>query len=478
MHAWITISFNTFTGVWHTGVLVFSVEYFFGGGIQAAPEGHFQSSNQLPPDRLISLGVTTKTQAELVAYLQSVSHLYTQQTYDLINNNCNNFSDCLCRFLLSGRGIPTEIVDLPRIVFSTPGGAMLRPMIENMQNNIRAQSGSGMDPFAAASGSRDFENNLSNSVRTAVMDLVHERTTTATMTPVTASLEEACLISSDSSRLISFSKKLLDLKDKDGLKALSDEEATLLEGIVRDLTGAVATSITCPMEVYDALQRLLGEYPQAQLSCLFLGRLLLLQDSRTDLRKVGFVQSLLQRLAAAATDETQFASPAAHVMAVCAVSNLLSNQHAISSVLSDGVERSIYDDVVNISLHGLGHAKIEMRLISATLAYNYVLLHTKDSQLSHLWSPSTGTDAEMNPNAMQLLLGALEGLADEADRNIRRRRLSIVCRITRAYGQVAGDLIRDLGLAELFDGLSSLQGGLALEAPEIDIVNEIKQRIQ
>jgi len=473
--------------VWHTGVLVFSVEYYFGGGIQAAPEGHFQQSNQLPPDRLISLGTTTRTQPELIAYLQSVSHQYTQQTYDLINNNCNNFSDCLCRFLLGGRGIPTEIVDLPRIVFSTPGGAMLRPMIENMQNNIRAQSGSGMDPFATASASssmdsRDFENNLSNSVRTAVADLVHQRTSVATASPVTASLEEACLISSDSSSVKGLSRKILDLKDTDGHRVLRDEEVTLLEGIVRDLTGPTASSIVCPMEVYDLLQRLLGEYPQVQLPCLFLGRLLLLHDTRTDLRRVGFVQSLLRRLAAASKDNTQFASPSAHVMAVCAISNLLGNQHITNSLLIGGGEpsMSISDDVVNISMHGLGHSKTDMRLISATLAYNYVLLHTKDGRLSHLWSPSPGgSEAELNPHAMQLLLGALEGLTDESDSRVRGRRLSIVCRITRAYGEVAANLIRDLGLAELFDVLSShQQQGAALTASERDMVDEIKQRIK
>ena len=35
-------------------------------------------------------------------------------------------------FLL-GKGIPDHIVNLPKIVFSTPGGAMLRPMVEGMQ---------------------------------------------------------------------------------------------------------------------------------------------------------------------------------------------------------------------------------------------------------------------------------------------------------------------------------------------------------
>ena len=49
----------------------------------------------------------------------------------------------MSHFLL-GRGIPEHIVNLPERVFSTPMGALLRPMIENMQNQIRAQGGGGI----------------------------------------------------------------------------------------------------------------------------------------------------------------------------------------------------------------------------------------------------------------------------------------------------------------------------------------------
>ena len=466
---------------------MFSVEYYFGGGIQATPEGHFQSSNQMPPDQLISLGTTTKTQAELIAYLRSVNHLYTQHTYDLINNNCNNFSDCICKFLLNGRGIPSEIVDLPRIVFSTPGGAMLRPMIENMQNNIRSQSGAGIDPFAAAAtigggamaDGRVFENELSNSVRAAVMDLVHERTSTSTGSIATASLEETCLVSSDSSSVMTLSKKIVGVKDKEGRRLLTDKEVLLLETIAKDLVGdvSIAANISCPIEGYDVLERLISECLQVQLPCLFIVRLLMLHESRTDFRRVGLLRSLLRRLVSAASDPSQFASPSAHVLAVCAVSNLMGNLHGASCVLSDGNDESlsISNDVVDISLHGLNHAKTEMRLISATLAYNYVLYHTKDD---HQWMPSPNNDTELHPHAMQLLLGALEGLAEEGDPQVLRRRLSVVCRIIRAYGAVAAELVRDLGLADLFNGLCSRGGKESLGAAVVDIVNEIKQRIR
>jgi hypothetical protein len=90
---------------------------------------------------------------EFEGYLRTISHQYTQQTYDLINNNCNNFCNTICSFL-TGHGIPVHIVDLPRIVFSTPGGAMLRPMIEGMQNQIANQNGGGqLNPFGGGSSS-------------------------------------------------------------------------------------------------------------------------------------------------------------------------------------------------------------------------------------------------------------------------------------------------------------------------------------
>ena len=38
-----------------------------------------------------------------------------------------------------GQRIPSYIVDLPSIVLNTPGGQMLRPMIENMQNSVYSQ---------------------------------------------------------------------------------------------------------------------------------------------------------------------------------------------------------------------------------------------------------------------------------------------------------------------------------------------------
>lgn len=136
---------KTIDGVWHTGVLVFGKEYFFGGGgIQAMDPQLVVARYGMQPVRTVALGETTKTQQELETYLRANSARFTDATYDLLRHNCNNFSNEVSRFLV-GTGIPQYILDLPNEALNTPMGAMLRPMLENMQNQMHA----GADlPFA------------------------------------------------------------------------------------------------------------------------------------------------------------------------------------------------------------------------------------------------------------------------------------------------------------------------------------------
>jgi PPPDE putative peptidase domain len=87
-------------GIWHTGIQIFGVEYFFGGGIQSSPAGIFARQHQMPPVRILELGHTQKSQSELRAFLQSIHNRFNASTYDLTRNNCNNFSDTVSQFLV------------------------------------------------------------------------------------------------------------------------------------------------------------------------------------------------------------------------------------------------------------------------------------------------------------------------------------------------------------------------------------------
>lgn len=604
-------------GIWHTGIVVYSCEYYFGGGIQVSPTGYFARSNQLQPVQMLDMGTTTKSKADLEQYLQSINNLFTQQTYDLINNNCNNFADNICRFLTS-RGIPEHIVDLPRIVFSTPGGAMLRPMIEGMQNNIRQQQGSGMDPFGGGRGAtsstaaavsvgrtigvgpassaaptpQQFESTLSDSVRAVAMNMARNASsadtilpsvaiTTTPTAPIRATLEEQALVSGDASTVHVLGRKILNLAGADGVagSALTAEEREFINTVLTVLSSpTVGASGTAPEEVrfpiaaYALFERLIASHPTAHLSCLFLLRLMLLHDRASPFDQLSIVREIVRRLLASGSSDSAgtsaggkgdvtatssgFASIPAHVMALCAMSNLLSHEQGAQYVLygtnsnssasttsngneyihaaetdgtastaaatTDSAESSTagghIDDLVDIALGGLSHSRAEVRQMSAALAYNYTLLCTQGGRLSGPWgSSSSGSDnvnasgsnsdspssssgsttamdvsedttthaeantstanttaavveVELNPHALQLLCGSLEGLLEEADLTVRRRRLAIICRIFRAYGRPAVDLAVDLGFEDqlrIMYGDSSFQPALTKEEREI-----------
>merc|ERR1719223_2600344 len=92
-------------GIWHTGVVVYGVEYFYGGGITYARPGDTQAGR---PMRQIDMGETDVPQALFHEFLRTVSPRFTQATYSLLRPNCNNFSSECARFL-TGRDVPEYI---------------------------------------------------------------------------------------------------------------------------------------------------------------------------------------------------------------------------------------------------------------------------------------------------------------------------------------------------------------------------------
>ncbi|TDH73516.1 hypothetical protein CCR75_006123 [Bremia lactucae] len=129
---------KTIEGVWHSGILVYGKEYFFGGGgIQVmAPELVVQRYG-MQPVRSFTLGETDRTLPQLEQFLWENHARFCDATYDLLRHNCNNFTDEVARFLV-GTGIPKYILDLPNEALNSPFGAMLRPMLENMNTQMHA----------------------------------------------------------------------------------------------------------------------------------------------------------------------------------------------------------------------------------------------------------------------------------------------------------------------------------------------------
>ncbi|KAL8262009.1 hypothetical protein R6Q59_026058 [Mikania micrantha] len=120
--------------IWHTGVVVYGTEYYFGSGIQQIPAG---TAPYGTPLRVIDLGVTHVPKEVFEMYLQEISPRYTQETYSLMKHNCNNFSNEVAQFLV-GCCIPDYILNLPNEVMSSPMGALIMPMIQNLETTLRA----------------------------------------------------------------------------------------------------------------------------------------------------------------------------------------------------------------------------------------------------------------------------------------------------------------------------------------------------
>ena len=163
----------------HTGIEVYGIEYFFGGGVQSLPPATVEATFGMKPCEVVDLGETAIPQPIFEEYLKEVEPRftqvaggetvillhpplplvgvstvmdrgcqqndcladgYTQDTYNLFTHNCNNFTDECASFLL-GEGIPRRIIDIPSQFLATPLGASLRPMFEQQTEQMNARLG-------------------------------------------------------------------------------------------------------------------------------------------------------------------------------------------------------------------------------------------------------------------------------------------------------------------------------------------------
>lgn len=119
--------------VYHTSLVVYGREYYFGGGICN------DSPKQTPygkPIQEIPIGQTEIPKEIFVDYLNDIAHKYTQEKYDLINHNCNMFTDEMAEFL-TGKTLDKKYSTQAKILLESPGGQMFKPFLSQMQGNIQ-----------------------------------------------------------------------------------------------------------------------------------------------------------------------------------------------------------------------------------------------------------------------------------------------------------------------------------------------------
>ncbi|KAJ8080411.1 hypothetical protein PM082_017244 [Marasmius tenuissimus] len=115
-------------GIWHTSIVVYGKEIFYGQGIMETPPGR---SHHGSPLQIVDLGTTDIDEETFNEYLSEMKEQYTADKYHLLDFNCNSFTND-CAGFLTGGSIPEYIKDLPTDFLSTPFGAALRPTIDAM----------------------------------------------------------------------------------------------------------------------------------------------------------------------------------------------------------------------------------------------------------------------------------------------------------------------------------------------------------
>lgn len=460
-------------GIWHTGVVVFDKEIYYGGGIQVSSLGQFSNSNNLYPIEVVSIGITSKTKDELDVFLSSIYSRFTASTYDLLRNNCNHFSNEVCLFL-TGKTIPSYIVDLPNIVRSSPGGQMLLPMIDNMQQMTLQQTSNTFDPFgnhireqssnieysssvASTNSTTTFESNLSSIIQETITNSTNSTNGTTITVPVfkKAKLEERPLVSNDKSSIGALGKKLLQLQDSNG-NVLSESYQQLVQEVIDSLqSNSMTLSLGRLHNVYEMFLQFLQQYPTLMMTSLFFVRLLVLQSdiiNWDDLSKAS-LSKLISWILNNLSDKNSYlqSNIPALTMGLCTLSNTLSHSHGCSFLFTYTYE--FEQQLLDVIVSYLSHTRLEVRQMASALGYNYILYYT--SKISS--SNSTNDDNSLSPTILQLYLAAMEDISQEHDEVVRMRRLSLICQIIRSSEkQQAISLGNDLGFIEQLKNLSKL----------------------
>lgn len=113
-------------GVWHTGVVVYGKEYYYSKDTVYADAGDTSFGK---PTRIVHLGYTLWRQDELHEFVTTeLKPVFQRDTYDVVCNNCNHFSDRVCMYLV-GKHPPPEVLQQPEMLLRARAVRVLRPIL-------------------------------------------------------------------------------------------------------------------------------------------------------------------------------------------------------------------------------------------------------------------------------------------------------------------------------------------------------------
>lgn len=99
---------KNFEGIWHTSLEIYGKEIFFSNDVIKTLPG---MSGHLILHETIHMGQTDITEDEFELYLKTLEDQFGKNTYNILHNNCNHFTDTCMQFLVNKK-IPSYILEV------------------------------------------------------------------------------------------------------------------------------------------------------------------------------------------------------------------------------------------------------------------------------------------------------------------------------------------------------------------------------
>ncbi|CAM9440026.1 unnamed protein product [Ascophyllum nodosum] len=444
-------------GIWHTGIIVYGKEYFFGGGLQSMSHEVFvQMHGGARPTEYIDLGATDIPQDAFEDWNRQIDPQFTAQTYDLLKHNCNNYTDAASQFLL-GKGIPKYIIDLPNEVLNSPMGGTLRPILEQMTTQMN-----GADPYSALhQQQRHLQQAIPRTIPAPVAPQAQgfgRQALGGGVGGVTLDVgfpildkHKKPLVGSDTAKAAPSVARRLKALGASVEELMSEEEGRMLETLPASLAAPKTTPVTPGS--FGLMKRIIkkdsGWPDKAAFLALVLMSLMVLHHAEgTDMEEA------MAEVAARSQGDEDLPSQSLSI-AVCAAANAFGTPGGGKYMTRADVMPTWLD----ISLAaGLRHERGEVRQMCSALLNN-LGLWLADSL------PEAREGQEPSDEATQILFGALDGLLDETSQMVALRRLLSAGRLVRKLGVAGAVLVNEVGLRDQVEGfLGRAPNGEAKEA--------------
>jgi len=115
-----------FNGLWHTSIVVYGREYWFGGNVFEAEPGTTPFGL---PNHVLEMGNTMRTKADLWNFIQrELVDDFMPGTYDVLTHNGNHFTNEISRFLLN-HTVPLDFMRQPEMMNQSPVAELVRPAL-------------------------------------------------------------------------------------------------------------------------------------------------------------------------------------------------------------------------------------------------------------------------------------------------------------------------------------------------------------